>query len=83
MNKNINTEKLQSFSNDLRNEFKKFTDALFIDNLIAAINSHPSACKLAVNQWLKAAFDLPANCDNDNCIDVYNRSFYHSILEKI
>lgn len=79
----LNTEKLQSFAADLREQFNKHTDALFIENLINAIHSHPSACYDAVNQWLKAAFQLPANCDNDNCFDVYNRSFFHQILEKI
>lgn len=79
----MNTEKLLQFADDLKNLFGKHTDALFIDNLVGAINSHPSACYNAVNQWLKAAFQLPSNCDNDNCFDTYNRSFYHQILEKL
>ncbi len=79
----LNTNKLETFAADLRNVFNKHTDAMFIDNLINAIHSHPSACINAVNQWLKAAFELPINPDKDNCIDVYNRSFYHSIVEKL
>lgn len=78
----LNTNKLQQFATDLRQLFNKHTDAMFVDNLIAAIKNHPSACDKAVTQWLKSAFQLPANCDKDNCIDTYNRSFYHQLLEK-
>jgi len=79
----LNTDKLQLFADDLKNVFNKNTDALFVENLISAIKNHPSACINAVNQWLKSAFELPENSDNDNCIDVYNRSFYHQLREKL
>ena len=78
----VNTDKLQSFANDLRNVFNKHTDALFIDNLIIAINSH-NADEDTVSSWLDVAFDLPKDCDKDNCFDTYNRSFFHQIREKI
>ena len=79
----LNTNKLNDFALFLRNDCNKITDALFVENLINAINTHPGANSDCVDRWLKSAFNLPANCDNDTCIDVYNRSFYHSLIEKI
>jgi len=79
----MNTDKLTTFANDLRTVFNKHTDAMFIDNLIAEISKRDKITKDAVNRWLLSAFEFPANYENENCIDTYNRSFYHQILEKI
>jgi len=79
----VNTENLQVFANNLRYEFNKITDALFIENLIEAIKTHPGADKSCVNRWLLAAFDFPADYEKYNCFDIYNKSFYYQIIEKI
>lgn len=78
----INTNKLEDFSNRLRN-LNKYTDAIFIENLVAAIKSNPLACNEIVKSWLVAAFNFPFDYEKDNCFDTYNRSFYAQILENL
>lgn len=77
------TDKLQSFAHFLRNDCSKYTDALFVENLIDAIEKHPGADKSCIDRWLLAAFDFPKNYEQYNCIEVYNSSFYHQIMEKV
>ena len=79
----LNTDKLNQFALFLRNDAKKIIDAIYVENLIDAIVNHPAANKDCVKRWLQSSFNLPSNCDNDKCNDVYNRSFYHSITEKL
>jgi len=79
----MNTAKLETFANDLRNVFNKHTDAMFIDNLIIEINKRDKITFDVVNRWLLSSFEFPKDYEQDNCFDTYNRSFYSQILEKI
>jgi hypothetical protein len=79
----MKTIALQNFADFLEGHAQKHTDALFVRNLITEIEKRPKICVNAVDRWLKSAFSLPPCPDNDNCIDVYNRSFYHQLLEKL
>lgn len=79
----INTDKLSQFASFLRNDVKKIIDALFVENLIKAINEHPGADISCVDRWLKVAFKFKPNFDDNNCIDIYNMSLYHMIREKL
>lgn len=78
----MNTDKLKQFAEFLRNEANKITDALFIDNLITEIEKRPKVQFCEVDRWLKSAFEFKT-FEQDNCIDTYNRSFYHQILSYI
>lgn len=60
------------------------SDANFINNLLSAIADRPTIQKAAIEQWLKSAFQddtKAAGTSSDNCIHLYNRSFYYSISE--
>ncbi len=79
----MNTNNLKNFASFLRNEVNKITDALFVENLIAEIEKRDKLTKEVVERWLKSAFNFPANYEQDNCFDTYNRSFFNQIMEKI
>ena len=78
----MNTNKLKTFSEDLR-EWDKITDALFVENLITEIEKREKITPAVVERWLLSAFNFPKDYEKDNCFDTYNRSFYHQIISKI
>ena len=82
-NEQINVSKLSQYASFLRNDCKKITDALFVENLIDAIQKHPATTKNIVDRWLLAAFEFKVNYNDNNCIDTYNMSFYHQIMNNI